>query len=236
MKIAIMQPYLFPYIGYWQLIKSVDTFVILDDVNFIMRGYINRNEILLNGKRYRFSIPIKKASQNKLIMDIKMDFSQKEKEDFLKTIKFAYRRAPYFDIVMPIIRECVKFQEENLTKYILNSIYRILNYLNIDKRICISSELNKSKNLKAESRILEICKIMKADIYINPCGGRNLYHYDVFEKEGIQLFFLDPSMEKIKYYQNQDSFVEYLSIIDVLMFNSKEKIEEFLGEYSLNEK
>ena len=70
MTVAIMQPYLFPYIGYWQLIHAVDTFVIFDDVNYIKKGYINRNNILVNGQKQTFTLELMSASQNKLINDI----------------------------------------------------------------------------------------------------------------------------------------------------------------------
>lgn len=95
MKTAIMQPYFFPYLGYFQMFNAVDKFVLLDDVNFIMRGYINRNSILLNGKAHKFSIPLEKPSQNKLINETKLNFSLKDKENFLKTIQLAYKKAPF---------------------------------------------------------------------------------------------------------------------------------------------
>lgn len=97
MKLAIMQPYFFPYLGYWQLINAVDKFVLLDDVNFIMRGYINRNSILLNGKSYLFSLPLEKPSQNKLINDSKLNFQHNDREKLLKTIQLAYKKSPFFN-------------------------------------------------------------------------------------------------------------------------------------------
>jgi hypothetical protein len=236
MKVAVMQPYLFPYIGYWQLINAVDKFVILDDVNYIMRGYINRNEILLNKERYRFSIPISKASQNKLIMDTKLNFSQDAREKFLKTIENAYKKSPYFNNIMPLLQEIIKYENEDLTGYIVNSIEKIMQYLSVNTKIYISSKLNKNNDLKAEDRILEICRYMNADCYINPTGGRKLYHHEKFEKQNINLYFLDTDIMQIKYYQNQKKFEESLSIIDILMFNSISKIQNFLEAYSLNEK
>ena len=236
MKVAVMQPYLFPYIGYWQLINAVDKFVILDDVNYIMRGYINRNEILLNKERYRFSIPISKASQNKLIMNTKLNFSQDAREKFLKTIENAYKKSPYFNNIMPLLQEIIKYENEDLTGYIVNSIEKIMQYLSVNTKIYISSKLNKNNDLKAEDRILEICRYMNADCYINPTGGRKLYHHEKFEKQNINLYFLDTDIMQIKYYQNQKKFEESLSIIDILMFNSISKIQNFLVAYSLNEK
>lgn len=234
MKVGIMQPYFMPYIGYWQLINAVDKFVILDDVNYITRGYINRNTILLNGRPYRFTIPIEKASQNKRINETTLSFTQKNKEDFLKTITYAYGKSLYFADVMPVITEVVNNTENDLTKFIWFSIEKILAYLDINTEILLSSELDKDNTLKAEMRIIEICKKLGADTYINPCGGRALYnHYD-FEKEGIELFFLETKKDRIVYDQNQESFVENLSIIDVLMNNNRLAVIKFLLESILS--
>lgn len=132
MKIAIMQPYLFPYIGYWQLINAVDEFVLLDDVNYIMRGYINRNSILIHEKPFLFSIPIHKASQNKLISETKLSFSDMEKDKFLNRIANAYKKAAQFEKVMPLIQEIVNNPEEDLTEYIYYQIFKINEYLHIN--------------------------------------------------------------------------------------------------------
>ncbi len=233
MKVGIMQPYFMPYIGYWQLINAVDKFVILDDVNFITRGYINRNSILLNGKPYRFTIPIKKVSQNKLIRETALSFTEEKKEDFLKTVYVAYKKSPYFESVMPLIEEVVNNFENDLTGFIQFSIERILMYLNVNTPLFLSSKIDKDNTLRAEKRIIEICKKLGADIYINPCGGRKLYYHSDFEKEGIDLFFLETKKENVIYDQGQEKFVENLSIIDVLMHNDIKVINKYLNEYKL---
>lgn len=233
MKIGIMQPYFMPYIGYWQLINAVDKFVILDDVNYIMRGYINRNSILLDGKPYRFTLPVEKASQNKLIKETTLSFTQKNKEDFLKTISNAYRKSPSFENVMPLVMEVVKNTEIDLTGFIRFSIEKVAAYLGIETEILLSSHIDKDNTLKAEKRIIEICKKLGADIYINPCGGRVLYKHSDFEREGIKLFFLETKKENIVYSQGQNFFIENLSMIDVLMNNNKPAVEKFLLEYIL---
>lgn len=236
MKVGIMQPYLFPYIGYWQLLNVVDKFVLLDDVNYIMRGYINRNSILLNGMPYRFTIPVKKASQNRLIMEMELNFDSTVKEKFLRTIQMAYKRAPYYGEVMPLIIEIIKNQETDLTKFIQFSIENLMSYLHIHTEILISSQIEKNQELKAEERIIEICRRLKADTYINPCGGRNLYHLLNFEDAGIKLLFLDTLSDAVEYDQNIENFVPSLSIIDVLMFNSVKRIRDILEQYELNNK
>ncbi|MBD5523501.1 MAG: WbqC family protein [Lachnospiraceae bacterium] len=235
MQVGIMQPYFFPYIGYWQLIYAVDKFVLLDDVNYIMRGYINRNSILLNGNPYRFTIPIKKASQNKLIMETKLNFSLPEKRKFLKLLDCAYKHAPYYDVVMPIIEYIILSPQEDLTKYIYISLNEVCKYLQIQTEILISSQIEKNTDLHGENRIIEICKKLHANIYINPCGGRKLYSQENFRKENIELYFLDTIQECIYYKQKKGEFVSNLSILDVMFYNNRETIARFLGEYELNQ-
>lgn len=234
MKIAIMQPYLFPYIGYWQLINAVDEFVILDDVNYIMRGYINRNNILIQEKPFLFSVPIHKASQNKLISETKLSFSDEKKEKFLCTIENVYRKSTQYQNIMPIIRDIIKNQEEDLTEYIYYQLKSIMNYLDINTLIKKSSDIKKKINLRAQDRIIDICLTENADVYINPQGGRKLYNGQAFKEQNIQLYFLDSRTNDIRYNQLSKEFVPNLSIIDMLMNATVEDIKGFLEQYDLN--
>lgn len=231
---GIMQPYFLPYIGYWQLINAVDKFVLLDDVNYITRGYINRNSILINGREHRFTIPVWQASQNKLIKDTRFAFGRKEKDKFLLMIENAYKKAPKFDVVMPLIREIVNFDQEDITQYIYNSLVIVMSYLEIKTETYVSSAIEKNNSFRGQDRIIEICRQLKADVYINPCGGRKLYTKDVFEKNGMKLYFLDMRDDRIYYSQNQKVFEKNLSIIDVLFHNDVERIKDFLNEYDLH--
>ena len=231
LKIAIMQPYFFPYIGYWQMFNAVDKFVILDDVNFIMRGYINRNSILLNHSAHKFSIPLKKPSQNKLINETKLNFSTHDKENFLKTISMAYKKAPYFKDFYPIMEEIIYYNNDDLTTYLKNSFEKVKQYLNLKTEILLSSEIPKDNTLKAQARIIEINKKLNARIYINAIGGLELYDAKSFKKENIELKFI--KMRNIKYKQFNNDFVANLSFIDILMFNSKAEIAELLEQYDL---
>lgn len=234
MKIGIMQPYLFPYIGYWQLISAVDEFVILDDVNFIKRGYINRNSLLINGMAKLFTVPIACMSQNKLIMETKLSFDKKEKDKFIKMLDFSYKKASEYSNVMPLIENIIYNEEEDLTKYIYYQLLKICDYLGIKTGICRSSELEKNNKFCAQERIIEICRKKGADIYINPSGGRKLYDHSTFQENGITLFFIDVNTSRICYRQYNENFVGNLSIIDVMMFNKVKTIQRFLEEYELN--
>ena len=231
MKIAIMQPYVFPYIGYFQLINAVDVFVLYDDVNYIKKGFINRNNILINGCKSKFTIPCKQISQNILIKDIELLFSEKEKSKFLKKIQLAYQKAPFFTETFEIVKEIINSKEENLSEFIIYSLQKICNILGIQTNILISSDFKKNNKLSGQDKIVEICKKSNANVYINAIGGLELYNKQEFLNQGIELNFLQ--IEFFKYKQFNSDFVSGLSIIDVFMFNSIENIKLGLNQYKL---
>lgn len=228
MTVAIMQPYLFPYIGYWQLINAVDTFVIYDDVNYINKGYINRNSIIVNGKSQQFTLELIGASQNKLINEIEVGNNSKK---LLKTIEMSYKKAPYFDIVFPAIEDVLSQKENNLAKFIGYSIQKISNYLEISTKFIYSSDIEKDNSLKAQDKILDICQKLNAINYINAIGGQELYDKEKFQAENIKLNFLETKTTEYKQFKNE--FIPYLSIIDVMMFSNRDEIKSMLREYKL---
>lgn len=231
MKIGIMQPYFFPYIGYWQLINAVDKFVIFDDVNFIKKGWINRNNILLNGNAHLFTLPLCKASQNKLINEICVNNDEVMKLNLLKTMELCYRKAPYFQDVIKILEDIILYPENNLSLFLKYQIATVCDYLNIQTEIITSSSLDNNKSLHAQDKIIDICKLEGANHYINPIGGVDLYDRAVFENNNIKLNFINSC--DISYQQFNDNFVPNLSIIDVMMFNKLEDIQKFLDKYEL---
>ncbi len=231
MKLAIMQPYLFPYIGYFQLINAVDSFVIYDDVNFIKKGWINRNSILVNGNNFLFTAALKEVSQNKLINQIEIDTQSKWQNDLVKTINFSYKKAPYFEEVIPIISDILNQEQQNLASFLTYSLRTISSYLSINTNFFISSEIRKSNELKGQDKIIELCKVLGANQYFNAIGGKALYSEADFLNHNIQLHFIKSN--SIQYPQFKNEFIPWLSIIDVLMFNSVEKIKGFLDDYEL---
>jgi len=230
-KVGIMQPYFFPYIGYWQLINAVDKFVIYDDVNFIKGGWINRNNILYNGKVKRINLQMNGASSNKLINEIEVSDSEIFRRKLLKTIEASYKKAPYFSETYKIIEDIVNNNEKNLAKYLEYSIRRISEYLLITTEIIMSSDINKNNELKGQDKVIEICQILGADKYYNAIGGQELYSREDFKKMGIELKFIKTN--NISYNQFSHDFTPNLSIIDVMMFNSISEVNELLNEYTL---
>lgn len=227
-KTGVMQPYFIPYIGYFQLINAVDKYVIYDDVQFIKRGWINRNNILLNGQSFLFSLMLSGASQNKLINEIEVLTDQTK---FIKTIESAYKKAPYYDVVFPLLLEIINFNDKNLSQYIGNSISKIVDYLSIETELLYSSSIEKRKDLRAQDKIIDICKRLNTSTYINAIGGMELYDKDFFKKEDIDLKFLKSN--RVEYKQFKNEFIANLSIIDVIMFNPVDDVKTMLNDYTL---
>jgi len=231
MKLAVMQPYFFPYIGYYQLVNAVDKFIIYDDVNYITAGWINRNNILINKEKKYFTLNLSEASQNKLINEIKVG---KNKDKILKTIKYNYSKAPFFKESFQIIEEIFSaIKEDSLISKIAGlSIIIISKYFNFNTDFEYSSEKYfDTKGMEKAERLIEICKKNNAATYINAIGGRKLYRKEYFIKKGIELKFIKTNITKYKQYKNP--FEPGLSIIDVMMFNSPEKIREMMNDYEL---
>lgn len=228
MKIGIMQPYVFPYIGYFQTLNAVDSYVIYDDIQFIKGGWINRNNILIGGRKTLFTFSLKDASPNRLIneIDINDDFNK-----FIKTLSMAYSWAPYKDAVLPLVQRICDYKDKNLARFIGNSLKEISEYLGITTKLLYSSDLRKDTQLKAQDKVIAICEELGADTYINAIGGQELYSRDDFEPHGIDLKFMKNL--PIEYKQFGKEFVGSLSIIDVMMFNSIEDISIMLDSYEL---
>lgn len=231
MKVGIMQPYFVPYIGYWQLINAVDKYVVYDDVNYIKGGWINRNRILMNGEAKMISLKVSGASPNRLISEIGLMDDQVYKSKLLRTIDQCYKKAPYYSSVYPLVEEIIGSYEDKLSHYLTNSMKIISGYLGITTEFLISSQINIGTGLKGEERIIKICKNLDASEYYNAIGGISLYSHETFRSNGLGLEFL--RTDPIEYYQLGNQFVPNLSIIDVMMFNSKIECKELLDAFML---
>lgn len=232
MKLGIMQPYFIPYLGYFQLMNAVDKYIVYDDVNYIKQGRINRNNILINGQAHAVNILLDQASPNKHINEIRLLNSEFNMKKLFRSFELAYSKAPYFADVIKVVEEILFFRETNLALFLYNSFKVICNYLAIETELILSSSLDKDCGLKAENKVYHICEIMHADEYYNSIGGWELYNKDEFKKRGITLNFLVKD-ENIIYPQFGNEFVDNLSIVDVMMFNSIDKIKKMLLQYKI---
>lgn len=233
MKLGIMQPYFVPYIGYWQLMNAVDKYVVYDDVNFIKGGWINRNRILLNGQPQYFNLPMLGASPNKLINEVGVNNNPAFIAKNLRIIEGAYKKAPYYAEVYPLIEKILNCGKDNIAELIAES-FRIINeYLGITTELIVSSTLDKDCSLRAQDKVLHICELLGATEYYNAIGGQELYSFSDFAERGIKLKFLKTG--HVEYPQFKNEFQSNLSILDVMMFNSVEEIQAHLNNYTLIE-
>jgi hypothetical protein len=222
MKLAIMQPYFLPYIGYFQLLASVDQFIVYDNIKYTKKGWINRNRMLQNGKDVMFSLPLKNDSDYLDVCQRELS-SEFNRTKLLNQFKGAYRRAPYFDQTIGLIEEIVDCEDTNLFAYVHHSIVKIGAYLCITTEIKKSSSIAIDHTLKNQDRVLALCEAVGATSYVNAIGGMELYSNDTFRYKGIDLNFI--KSKPFEYPQLGDAFVPWLSIIDVMMFNPLETIQ-----------
>lgn len=231
MTLAIMQPYFFPYIGYFQLIQCVDKFVVYDDVNYIKKGWINRNRILVNGSPTLITIPVKNASQNRLINETELASDRSWIPKFLKTLEQAYKKAPFFPVVFPGIEAILLAEYANIAELNKATIRFVCSYLNLQTTLVPNSGAYANKHLKAQHRILDICLQESASTYINPIGGMEIYDHVLFNQHLISLYFLKPT--PTPYSQFGNDFQANLSMLDALMFLDKSELTAKLKEFQL---
>lgn len=222
MKLAVMQPYFLPYVGYYQLIAAVDLFIVYDNIKYTKKGWINRNRMLQNGKDVTFSLPLKSDSDSRDVCqrELSNDFNRSK---LLNQFKGAYQRAPYFEPTFPLIEEIVYHKSTNLFQFLKHSIVKTCKHLGITTEIKNSSEIAIDHSLKNQEKVLALCEAVAATTYVNAIGGMDLYSREIFQNRAIDLRFIQS--RPFEYPQMGDAFVPWLSIIDVMMFNQIEAIQ-----------
>jgi hypothetical protein len=226
---AIMQPYFFPYIGYFQLMQAVDTFVLHDDVQYIKAGWINRNRILLNSSPSWLTLPVDKGSSLLRINERKYQLN--EIGTVKKRLITIYSKAPQFVEIYPFICELLDQSNSNVAVFNSNLLMAVAHKLRITCSFLMSSSMGNPIHLRGEAKVIAMCQRIKANQYINPIGGIELYNGTPFSEAGVALSFLRPNT--VLYKQFDSTPLPFLSIIDVLMFNSLEKAIKMLDDYCL---
>ena len=217
-----MQPYFFPYVGYFQLIAAVDLFIVYDNIKYTKKGWINRNRMLQNGKDVMFSLPLKRDSDYLDVCERELaaDFNR---DRLLNQFKAAYQRAPYFDQTFQLVEPIVRHEEKNLFRFLHHAIVNTCGHLGIMTEISISSAIAIDHDLKNQEKVLALCKAAGASTYVNAIGGVELYSKEMFREKGIDIKFIQS--KPFEYPQFGDEFVPWLSIIDVMMFNPLDMIK-----------
>jgi len=226
-----MQPYFFPYIGYFQLIGAVDLFVVYDNIQYTKKGWINRNRMLQNGKDVMFSLPLKSDSDH---LDVRDRFlaSDFKREKLLNQLRGAYGRAPHFAEVFPMVESAVLHQDANLFAFLRHALATSSAHLGLTTPVRISSSIEIDHGLKGQQRVIALSNAVGAKTYVNAIGGQSLYDQAEFRAHGLELKFI--KSRPFEYRQSDNPFVPWLSIIDPLMFNRLDAVQAAVsGHYDL---
>ena len=229
MKLALMQPYVFPYLGYFQLVHAVDLFVLYDDAAFRKQSWCNRNNLLGSHGAQRFTLPVRRPRMGQPICQVELHDPLRYQQRILRTIDVLYARTRGFKEARPVIEEAVSCQSANLADYAVHSLSVLCRHLGIDTRLTRSSDQYRTLESKGQQRVIEVCRAETATVYINPEGGRHLYDPAAFRRAGMELKFLVHRPRP--YPQSLPEFVPRLSIIDVMMWNGLAETRRKLADY-----
>jgi hypothetical protein len=234
MKLAVMQPYFFPYIGYFQLMAAVDRFVILDDVSYINRGWINRNRLPSDDGPVWLTLPVSGASQNRQIRDLEIAPDDGWKASMMRKVALTYAKAPYADTVLPQFERWVSQAQGNLSAFLCRCLSEVAEYAGIAAQIVPTSAIYSKGDLKGAERIMDICAQERASVYVNLPGGRELYDPRVFDEAGVKLLFLDTELRALPL-EHRGPDGPTLSILDVMMQNPRDAIRSAVHGFRLGE-
>jgi hypothetical protein len=237
MKLGFMQPYFFPYLGYFQLLHEVDRWIAFDDTQFINRGWINRNRILHPNpkKEWQFiTVPLSKRGRYDRVCDICIASGFDWRAQILGRLSAYKKAAPYYNQTLDLVHSCFDTDETNLANFVIRALRVTAEFLGIQTPIEVFSGMNLELGpIEHPGQwALRVAETVGASHYVNPRGGKAIYKKDDFEDKGVKLSFLKPGLRP--YSQRRDGFVAGLSIIDVLMWNSVENVSEMLRQdYSI---
>ena len=234
--VGIMQPYLFPYIGYFQLMNAVDRWIVFDEIQFIDKGWINRNRILHPdvGKEWQYiTVPLANRGQFDKICDISIKSDIDWRSQILGKLTHYNKIAPFYEETMTFVRDCFDTDETNISQFVTEVLKKTADYMCIDTKIDVQSDLQLSiGGIEHPGQwALKISEALDASKYINPLGGLGIFRPDEFTASGIELSFLRTDLTP--YPQKRNGFVPGLSIIDVMMFNEPLKCKKILEDCCL---
>ncbi len=234
--LGIMQPYFFPYTGYFSLIMATDEWIVFDPVQFIRHGWIERNRVLKPDEGWQYiGVPLIKQSRETLIKDTQIRTEEPWQQKILRQLEHYRKRAPYYTSVVEFLTECFKFETSSITKLNTHLMQSVCNYVGIEFNAHIYSEMNLEHDVVTDPGewALNISKALKASGYINPPGGVELFDRAKFSQAGVKLQFLKNNLKP--YSQRRPAFEPGLSIIDTMMFCSPSEIRGLIGDYELFE-
>lgn len=232
----MMQPYFFPYLGYFSLIQYSDYFILSDNVQYIDKGWINRNRILKQNQGFMYiNIPLIKHKHDTVIHSIKIDNTINWQSLILKNLQHYKKKAPYYSQTIDVVKQTLDAEVKSITKLNERGLQNVCNYIGLEFKHGIYSELNlKTQTVSAPDEWALMAAIeLGFDEYVNPPRGIEIYDKNKFQENGIKLTFLKNNLPFYIQRRGRENFINGLSIIDVMMFNPKEKIKEMLNDYTL---
>ena len=223
-----MQPYFFPYIGYFQLMSAVDAFVVYDNIKYTKKGWINRNRLLSNGMDAVFSLPLANASDQCQVFERSLAANY-QADKIMRQMTGAYQKAPFFSATQALVAKVCQYSNHNLFAFLNHGLHQTAEHLGIAAPMIRSSDIAVDHSLQGQDKVLAICQALGADTYVNSIGGQSLYSKDAFRSRNVDLKFLQP--KPLVYPQLGNSFVPWLSIIDVLMFNPLHDVQSWVANH-----
>lgn len=236
MKLAIMQPYFFPYLGYFQLMQKSDTWIVFDNVQFIDKGWINRNRILHPniGKEWQYiTLPLDNRKQFSKISSLRIKDSEEWEKNIFGKLSFYKKKAPYYKETIDFLSYCFTHKQESLSGFLTSCLVKTAQLLDIKTDIYMQSKLEIPKKDASHPGqwALNISKELNAEEYINPLSGSYIFRPEEFFKHEIELKFLEP--EIVPYKQDGRDFVSSLSLIDIMMWNDIDEIKKQVKKGSI---
>lgn len=236
MKLGIMQPYFFPYLGYISLIKHTDAFVLFDPVQYIRHGWIERNRILKQNDGWQYiAVPLVKHGMETKIRDIKLDNSQNWQDKILSQLTHYKRKSPFYKETIEVIKKGISKPVTSISELNFNTLKVVCSYLNIGFNCSIFTEMNLDigEVNAPDEWALRISQLLGATEYWNPPGGQSFFDAEKYRQGGVKLFFHEINLNFYSQRRGVENFIPGLSIIDVMMFNSPERINEMLDDFTL---
>ncbi len=231
MKLSIMQPYFFPYVGYYSLIKKTDEFIIFDTVQFIRHGWIERNRILKPNEGWQYiQVPLVKNKREVLINELEIRNSEPWRDKLKAQLHHYKKRAPYYSDCMDVIDSCIALQTDSIVELNEKILKVTCQYFDIkfESQIFSKMDLVINEVKEADEWALNISKAMGAKEYINPPGGKDFFNKEKYLQNDIELTFLGNNIQQYK--QRRETFEPGLSIIDLMMFNDVTSINELIDD------
>lgn len=236
MRLGMMQPYFFPYLGYFALISATDRWVVFDTAQYIRRGWVNRNRVLSTGQfgwKY-FRVPIAKCSRETSIRDVRIDETHDWRTQLIRDLDcYQLRRAPFYDETVDLLTRVFKTANGSLVNLLKKGLAETCRHIGLVYAAQTFSEMPGRPTDTADPGqwALRVAEALKADVYINPPAGRDLFDPKLFQSAGIRLEFLEHNLPE--YDQRQHSFLAGLSIIDVLMWNGRVVTRQLIDDFRL---